>query len=59
MKCSRCGSEKCIIIEQKKPLEGWKIACAILLFPIGLLFLFLDRTETVKYCPDCGYKEKI
>lgn len=59
MKCSRCGSEKCVIIEQKKPLEAWRIVCAILLFPLGLLFLFLDRTENVKYCPDCGYKEKI
>ena len=59
MKCSKCGSENCQMIEEKKPLETWKIVCAVLFFPIGLLFLFLDRTENVKYCADCGHKEKI
>lgn len=59
MKCSKCGKENCKIIEEEKPVEGWRILLAILLFPIGLLFLFCDRKHNVRYCPDCGHKEEI
>lgn len=56
MKCNYCGSEKAIIIEENKP-EIWRIILAILLFPIGLLFLFFKGKRIVVYCPDCGKKE--
>lgn len=59
MKCNYCGSEKAFMMEEEKPTEGWRIVLAVLLFPIGLLFLFCKGKRNVKYCPDCGKKEEI
>ena len=59
MKCNKCGKDNCKIIEVEQPLETWKIVCAILFFPIGLLLLLVRSKKNVKYCPDCGHKEDI
>lgn len=59
MKCRRCGYDNCMIVTEEKPLEAWRIVCAVLLFPIGLLFLFIGRTHNISFCPHCGYKEEI
>ena len=59
MKCSQCGGNNCKIIEEEGKLETWRIVLAVLLFPVGLLFLFVKPKRNVKYCPDCGYKENI
>ena len=59
MKCSYCGKENCKIIEEEKPTETWRVVLAVLLFPMGLLFLFVKEKQNVKYCPDCGKKENI
>lgn len=57
MKCNYCGSKKAITIVENKPTEIWRIVLAILLFPIGLLFLFFKGKRLVTYCPECGKKE--
>jgi hypothetical protein len=54
-----CGAESCRIIEEEKPTETWRVVLAVLLFPIGLLFLFTKGRQNVKYCPECGHKENI
>jgi hypothetical protein len=52
MKCSQCGGNNCKIIEEEGKLETWRIVLAVLLFPVGLLFLFVKPKRNVKYCPD-------
>lgn len=59
MKCNNCGGENVRIIEEEKPTETWRIVLAVLLFPVGLLFLFCKGKRNVKYCLDCGKKEEI
>ena len=59
MKCRYCGKDNCILIEEEKQTETWRIVLAVLLFQIGLLFLFLKGKLNIKYCPDFGKKEII
>lgn len=59
MKCRHCGSENIRIIEEDEPIEIWRYILAVLLFPIGLLFIFCKGKRNVRYCMDCGRKEEI
>lgn len=57
MNCSNCGSDKATISEEKEPIKPWQIVLSILLFPIGLLFIFCRGKINVIYCPECGHTE--
>lgn len=59
MKCNRCGGDRAFIIEEDDPVRAWQVLLAILLFPIGLIFVVCRGARTVKICPECGFKEEI
>lgn len=59
MKCNQCGCEKAYIVEEDKPVKGWQILLAIILFPIGLLFVCCRGKHNVRHCPECGFKQEL
>jgi hypothetical protein len=48
LSCPKCGE-----MAARGGFKGWQILAAILLFPIGLIALLLDREPT--RCPECRY----
>lgn len=59
MYCPRCSNDDVTILQEKKPIGAGAIIGAILLFPIGLLFLFIRGTKTVAVCKKCGNKFEV
>lgn len=59
MYCNKCNCEDIEIFQEKEPYSTGAIIGAILLFPIGLLFLLNRKTKTVGVCKKCGHKFEI
>ena len=55
MKCPVCDNEN-LRFKKTKRVPGWAIACAILMFPFGLLCLFAKKEERILLCDKCGYE---
>ena len=55
MKCPICDNEN-MRYKKTSKTPGWAIACAILFFPFGLLFLLTKKEERILICDKCGYE---
>ena len=54
MKCINCGND--MVMSNKTKTPTWAIVCAILFFPLGLLFLMCKEDIHEFTCPNCGYR---